>query len=210
MFAWTQNSWGSIPLNRHRRKHPELSLDDQTARILNAIGHKVRSLRKQHGLTLQALADASSVSASMLSLVERGLAAPSIESLILIGDALSTSLSDLFDVGDQDGGIVVRADEAKIIVTEDSVIQRVLRDDSTQGVTIAIDEYSPGLSWQSKMDRPAGVTHGLVIEGELTVEVDGRRYALHPGDLISYASDRQSRVTNRSGRLTRTVWFRTD
>jgi transcriptional regulator with XRE-family HTH domain len=161
-------------------------------------------------MTLQGLANVSGVSASMLSLVERGLAAPSIESLILIGDALSTNLSHLFEAAGQDDGIVVRAEEARVIVTDEAVVQRVLRDDVSQGITIAIDEYSPGLSWQPRSDRQSGVTHGLVIEGELTIEVDGIRYALRPGDLISYASDRQSRVTNHTGILARTVWFRTD
>jgi transcriptional regulator with XRE-family HTH domain len=197
-------------LNRHRRRHSGFALDDQTARVLAAIGQKIRDMRRSQGMTLQGLANVSGVSASMLSLVERGLAAPSIESLILIGDALSTNLSHLFEAAGQDDGIVVRAEEARVIVTDEAVVQRVLRDDVSQGITIAIDEYSPGLSWQPRSDRQSGVTHGLVIEGELTIEVDGIRYALRPGDLISYASDRQSRVTNHTGILARTVWFRTD
>jgi len=80
--------------NRHTDETADLSIDAQptlsediaetTASTLAAIGLRIRELRQLRGLTLQALADVSGLSTSMLSLVERGRASPSIGSLIVI------------------------------------------------------------------------------------------------------------------------------
>lgn len=197
-------------MNRHGKRHPDLASEDQTSRILIGIGQRIRELRKDRGMTLQALAEASGVSSSMLSLVERALATPSIESLIQVGEALSINIANLFEIDDAASELVVRADDAEVIRTDETVIRRILRNEAAPGVSIEITDILPGADWFPAETRPSGFTHGLVIEGELAVEVDGRSYALSAGDLISFASIRQSRISNASAAPVRTVWLQTD
>ncbi len=59
------------------------------------LGARVQSLRRDRGLTLQDLAAAAAVSASMLSSVERGRKAPTIVVLARIADGLGVPLGEL-------------------------------------------------------------------------------------------------------------------
>ena len=47
--------------------------------VIAAIGNRLRNFRQERQMTLQELADVTDLSPSMLSLVERGRAAPSIQ-----------------------------------------------------------------------------------------------------------------------------------
>ena len=51
------------------------------------LGSRIRERRKELGLGLQALADQTGLTASFLSLVERNLTSPSLDSLIKIAEA---------------------------------------------------------------------------------------------------------------------------
>lgn len=118
-------------------------LNESAARALVAIGQRIRELRKARGMTLQQLADQSGISASMLSLAERGLASPSIGSLIVVSKALGTSMSKLLETSDHTDDLVVRAADAQVIVTPYNVVRRVLKEDRKTGVSIALNEYAP-------------------------------------------------------------------
>ncbi|MBX3013701.1 MAG: helix-turn-helix transcriptional regulator [Caldilineaceae bacterium] len=61
------------------------------------IAHRVRTLRAELGLTLDALAAQCEVSRSMLSLIERGESSPTAVVLEKIATGLGVSLASLFD-----------------------------------------------------------------------------------------------------------------
>lgn len=63
---------------------------------MNEIGQKIRTLRKERRLTLQALAG-EGLSIGMLSLIENGKAQPSMESLHYIAEQLSVDVSVLLN-----------------------------------------------------------------------------------------------------------------
>ena len=65
--------------------------------INGRIARRVRSLRAELGLTLDALAAKSDVSRSMISLVERGESSPTAAVLEKIASGLGVSLAALFD-----------------------------------------------------------------------------------------------------------------
>ena len=60
------------------------------------IGHKIKQLRIQKGLTLEELASRSELTKGFLSQTERNLTSPSIATLNDIVEALGTSLSEFF------------------------------------------------------------------------------------------------------------------
>jgi transcriptional regulator with XRE-family HTH domain len=181
---------------------------ETTASTLAAIGFRIRELRQLRGLTLQALADVSGLSTSMLSLVERGRASPSIGSLIVIANALGVAMSDLLVNGaDSEERIVVRASEARIVETAQHVVRRLLREDRTRGVSVAVNEYAPHTGSTEHPIAHDGFEYGFVLEGELTVEVDGTKHVLQRGDLISYSSRRRHKIWNHAETKVRTLWF---
>src|ERR1700722_1786337 len=81
---------------------------------LGKLGARIQALRRDRGLTLQELAEAGAVSASMLSSVERGRKAPTIVLLARIADGLGVPLDELI-VGDGRRVVVRRAGQQDVI-----------------------------------------------------------------------------------------------
>lgn len=61
------------------------------------LGQRIFALRKWRGFSQEKLAEASNYSVDFISLVERGINAPTIEGCGRIADALKLELKDLFD-----------------------------------------------------------------------------------------------------------------
>lgn len=186
-------------------------LAETTASTLAAIGARIREARLARGLTLQALADVSGLSTSMLSLVERGRASPSIGSLIVISSALGATMAELLAVeAPAEQKLVVREDEQQVIETSQHVVRRLIRQDRGRGVSVAVNEYAPDTGNAEIPITHEGYEYGYILEGELTVQVDGVMHLLRRGDLISYGSRRPHRIWNHSQRPVRTLWFNLD
>jgi transcriptional regulator with XRE-family HTH domain len=60
------------------------------------LGQRISALRKKQGLTQEALAELIGCSVEFISLVERGVNAPSVAGLQGFADALKVEVRDLF------------------------------------------------------------------------------------------------------------------
>lgn len=60
------------------------------------LGARLRALRQDRGLTLDALAEAAAIDKGYLSRLERGLKAPSIATLLRLSEALGVPAAELF------------------------------------------------------------------------------------------------------------------
>ena len=210
---------GAAPAEIERGKADmDIPVEDQGAGVaetmastLTAIGHRIRKARTERGMTLQAIADVSGLSPSMLSLVERGRASPSIGSLIVFANALGIAMSDLVATPEaREDRLVVRADEAPIVATARHVVRRLLREDRERGISVALNEYEPHTGSTERPITHEGFEYGYILEGQLTVEVDGNSHQLAAGDLIAYDSRRQHKIWNHGTQKVRTLWFNMD
>ena len=179
-----------------------------TAQMLELIGAKIRSARTDQGMTLQTLGDSTNLTVSMLSLVERGRAAPSIGSLILIANALGVPMAELVPSSPpEDQDVVVRAGSRSVVESAEGLLRTILRNDRTNGMLVSVTVYKPDTGASSVPRAHGGIEHGYVLDGELTVELDGTVYRLQAGDLISYNSTRAHRIWNYSRRDAKALWF---
>jgi transcriptional regulator with XRE-family HTH domain len=182
---------------------PEAAVD-----TIALIGSRIRELRRVKEMTLQSLASGTGLSLSMLSLVERGKTSPSIGTLIAISSALDVHMGDLLAPPERvPHAPVSRAEDQPVFETPEGVRRRLLRDDRQNGVEIAINDYAARSGSATVPLRHDGYEYGVVLEGELTVELDGRAHALKNGDLISYSSSRSHRIWNYTGRRARALWI---
>lgn len=182
--------------------------EDETADVLAAIGHNIRTLRGDKGMTLQALADLTGLSTSMLSLLERGKTGPSIGTLVVVASALGAQMSDLLDRSDDaDGSPVARLEDQRVDQTGTGVRRRILKQDRIRGIEVALNEYEPGTSNAAAPLAHEGYEYGVLLEGALEVVVNGRTHRLRPGDLISYPSPQPHRFTNVGDGQARTLWI---
>ena len=60
-------------------------------------GKRLKTLRRQAGLTQEQLAEATNISVDFISLVERGINAPSFDNLEKLAKALGVPYRELFD-----------------------------------------------------------------------------------------------------------------
>ncbi|MGA2372693.1 MAG: helix-turn-helix domain-containing protein [Candidatus Korobacteraceae bacterium] len=66
------------------------------ARLRVQFGRRLRQLRRSRDMTQEQFAEAAAISVDFLSLVERGINAPSFETLERFARVLKVSVADLF------------------------------------------------------------------------------------------------------------------
>lgn len=62
-----------------------------------SLGKRIAALRRARGLSQETLAEKSGYSTEFISLVERGINAPSVDGLDKIASALGVKIKELFD-----------------------------------------------------------------------------------------------------------------
>ena len=62
---------------------------------ISGFGEAVRSLRRERGLSQEALAEKANLHTNYISLVERGLSAPALDTICALADALEVTVSGL-------------------------------------------------------------------------------------------------------------------
>ncbi|CEP69179.1 RmlC-like jelly roll fold [Moorella glycerini] len=178
------------------------------AETLRRLGENIRSLRQEREMTLARISDLTGLSVSMLSMVERGEANPSIGTLVAIANALGVSLSDLFDDGgERTSKVIIRRAEQTVFQTKSGVVRRILLHDLEQNVEVAENIYEPGTSSSDVPTRHRGREYGVIIEGQLRIWVGDSAFDAFEGDAVSIDSGKPHRFENIGDSRTRTLWI---
>lgn len=103
------------------------------------------------------------------------------------------------------GPLVCRQDRASIELMGGVTWERLTpgSEDNIEFMEVA---YSAGATSGRAMSHHTGREFGLILEGELTVELGFEQYVLYPGDSIAFDSTMPHRLTNTGQKLTRAVW----
>jgi XRE family transcriptional regulator, regulator of sulfur utilization len=158
---------------------------------LVALGHRLRALRRERNLSLDALAERSGVSVSMLSTVERGRKVPSILVLGQIATALDTSIGRLVDVERAPRVVVVRAVDQRVIKNAAGFVRRTLSP-VLPGVEFELVHFTlpPGVDAGTfPPHRPGSREYVAVASGTLTLSLAAVDYVLQAGDSIYHDGD---------------------
>jgi transcriptional regulator with XRE-family HTH domain len=171
---------------------------------------KLRKVRQERGLTIQALAEKCGVSASLISQVERGKVVPTLTAFWRMCQALNIPMHYFFEERN-DESMVVRKDQRKVIQFPGSHVQYQLLSPSLHGqIEFLLVEIVPG-----KAHDPEGmVTHrgeecGYVLEGELIVRLGDQEIHLYEGDSICFPSSTPHRFVNPGKVVSRSIWAMT-
>ena len=193
------------PAEAEKLQLRDTSNADQTIAM---VGARIRTFRSRQGLTLKEVAERTGVSVSMLSMLERGVASASVGTLVSVSSALGVHMYDLFD-HPTEGQVspVTRRSEQSLVSTSEGATRRVIHHDAQLGVEMAVNEYEPGGASGPQATHHPGRECGVVIQGLLSVELEGQRYDLEPGDSIAYASTRPHRISNQGTQLAVAVWM---
>jgi len=178
---------------------------------LQALGARIRAERKARKLSSVALARRVGVSPSLISQVERGVTAPSLDVLWRIAQALDASIGLFFQqepaspaAPEADGAaperkpkaLVVRRGARKTLGLPNSVTYELLSPDLQHRIEFIWVEFAPGQSSPVDPYVHAGEEQFVVLQGTLHYWVGGEEYVLEAGDAITFDSSLPHRGAN--------------
>lgn len=162
--------------------------------INDRIAARVRELRGKGGLSLEALAEASGVSRSMISLIERGESNPTAVLLEKLATGLGVSLASLFETtAEPPLPISRRADQVEWRDPESGYLRRnVSPGGFPSPIQIVEVSFPAGARVAYETAARPGITHQQVwvLEGEIHVTLGEERFELRAGDCLAMVLDR--------------------
>jgi DNA-binding transcriptional MerR regulator/quercetin dioxygenase-like cupin family protein len=173
------------------------------------VGNTIRELRKQRCMTLRDLSESTGLSASYISSVERGSAAPSIASLQKIAATFETNvlgiMTDSYELPDSP---MVRAADRRVLDSDKGVR---IEDLSTAGSNLEplLFTFQPGCGSDGAISHE-GEEFLLIMSGRLDLQLDGHDdYSLDQGDSMAYRSERPHAWVNPGDVPTTVLWLNT-
>lgn len=154
------------------------------------LNERLRSLRRQHDMSLDLLARKTGLTKGFLSLVERGLKAPSISTLMALSAAFDVPMSRLFDEGSHAGSSysLVRRSERKSYAREGSLYGY-----KYQALAFRKDRKSmepfivmPPRRIPRKFFQHGGDEMVLVLSGMVETHLGADRILLRAGDCLYF------------------------
>jgi transcriptional regulator with XRE-family HTH domain len=200
-----------------RRESAILAVDENEEQ--RELGSRIRRIRTaEANMTIEALASAAGVSVSLISQIERGRAEPSLNSLRRIGAALGVPIARFFvgDDGASEGEsdrlgrrLVVRRDERKHLrIPESDITWQLLVPDLNRKLEVLWGDVEPGAVTPPPGREPSqhvGEEVLVILEGKLTVWIDGEEFEIGPGDSMALDPSLPHRIENRGKKTVRMV-----
>ncbi len=152
-------------------------------------GAKIRSIRQEKGLTLNELADKTSLTASYLSQIERNLIDPSLSSLRKISMALEVPLYS-FLAEDKRKNVLVKADKRKKLELPNSSIayefMTPMAADREINLKMEIIYFQlEPHSWSSEEFMVHAADECIyILDGTIEINLGDEKYRLNTGDSI--------------------------
>jgi len=165
-----------------------------------AVGSRVRDLRGSKGLSLRDLAQLSSVSAPMLSQVERGDTSPTLAVAQKIASGLGLTLSQLLRLDEGPHVVVVRARDRRTTRRDGHRFDELTPPLPGQRASVSEHVLRAGASTGGPGDppihEPGSRETTVVLHGRLVLEIDDDTYELAAGDSVTFDADLPHRFRN--------------
>ncbi len=171
------------------------------------IGHKIKQLRIQKGLTLEELASRSELTKGFLSQMERNLTSPSIATLNDIVEALGSTLSEFFKEEKQEKVVFQKKDF--FVDEQDSYTVHwiVPNTQKNEMEPILLELPQGGISFE--MDPHSGEEFGFVTEGCVTLVCGEESYIVHKGETFYLSGKNSHYLKNEKKTTAKVIWVST-
>ena len=173
------------------------------------IGNKLRRLRLQRGLTQEELADRCELSKSFISLLERDLTSPSLDTLSDLLETLGTDLPSFFAKDDEK--LVFGAED--IFVKEDpeglkGQIKWLIPSAQKNQMEPILVEMAPG--GETDEDDPhEGEEFGYVLSGSLKIVLGDRTERVRRDESFYFRPNAPHKLVNAGKGVCRVLWVST-
>ncbi|MDX6637128.1 MAG: hypothetical protein QOJ01_639 [Solirubrobacterales bacterium] len=174
-----------------------------------AVGVRVRALREGMDMSLRDLAGRSGVSAPMLSQVERGETSPTLAVAELIAGGLELTLSQLLRLDEGTNVAVTRAGAGRVRKRRGHRVEELTPPAPGQRADVSMHELEPGAATGGAGDpplhEPGARETAVILDGELTLVVDGEHHELGAGDSVTFDADLPHHFENQGREATKFV-----
>ncbi len=163
------------------------------------LGVRIRDLRQQRKLSLDALARRSGVSRAMLSKLERGENNPTLVVAVKIAKALGATLSQLIGVEERQNVIIIPKEQRTVFRDPETGFERQLLSPTFEERGIEfVRHVIPEDSTSGTVPSHGRGSHKyLVVEqGKLKVTLDTTEYCLEQGDAFYFDAGVRQRFDN--------------
>ena len=152
------------------------------------LGERVRERRKELGLSLEELAARTGLTASFLSLIERNINNPSLDSLYRIAEALDVPQFyfsvDSFATTSMQNPVVRRNERIRVTFPPGDVTSELLVPSLRNKLEVFISRVQPTAGNVARTPKTASEECLYVMEGRLRVVLNEQEYLLEAGDSI--------------------------
>lgn len=194
-------------------------------------GENIRIAREASKVSVRELARRVGVSASHISQVERGLASFSVPALYNVATELGISMDSLFEdptvpssyksyeeeqsaangqASLDEAGIVLRSGSRPTLdLTSGPTWERLTArpEKGSEFIEVVYAPAEDGSSPPSELVRHVGREYGIIIQGQLSVQVGFGFTILNTGDSIAFDCDIPHRFWNATPEPVRAIWF---
>lgn len=160
------------------------------------LGHRLKHVRQQAGLSQRELARRAGVTNAAISLIEANQSSPSVASLKKVLEGIPMSLSDFFSLEmPAQNRFFFRSSEL-LPIAEGKVDFRQVGDARKHQLQILHERYEPGADTGRSMLKHESEEGGVVIEGEIELTVGDEKAILKAGDAYLFDSRQPHRFRN--------------
>jgi mannose-6-phosphate isomerase-like protein (cupin superfamily) len=155
-------------------------------------------------LSVAELATTAGVSKSLVSQIERGIAAPSIDTVRRLASALQVPVFSLF-LEAPDNGMVVRRQNRRVVRYPGTHATREVLSPSLSGRMVLLwVTFPPGEDGREPV-RHVGEECVVVVRGALEVHIGDQQVALETGDSMTFDPDAPHAFRNPGDSITEIV-----
>lgn len=186
-------------------------MDTQMDEIELQVSTRLRALRRERGLTLEALAELCDVSKSMLSKVERGESVPTVGAAMRIAAALAVPLEQLLGIAERPWVEHRIAPHQEVVADPKSGTTRYRAFTSHALGTYAERLVAPPGSSGLQLDavEPGSFLVITVTQGRFGIRVGDSDWKAGAGDCLAVGGPAVVSLTPKRGELSVACLFRT-
>jgi transcriptional regulator with XRE-family HTH domain len=155
---------------------------------MSSFAERLKHLRAQSGLTMQALADEAKVSKSMICKIERDEVQPTLDITARLAKALGTTLSEMLHASQKTRVVFLPKNEQAVWEDAHHVKRRNI---SPVFEGLKLEWLHMELPAKTSISGPPVTTKGaekyiLVTKGILEIKIDGKLFRLKKGDSLYF------------------------
>jgi transcriptional regulator with XRE-family HTH domain len=171
--------------------------------ITSRLAQRLKQARTERALSLDAVAQLSGVSRSMVSQIERGTSSPTVATLWNLTNALGIDFAGLLDDSEKSSETIefLKSADTPTIDSQGSGCRiRILSPPEAAGKHEVYDiTFQSGAALESQPHSPGAREHLTVISGRLTVQSGTEERKLGPGDTARYPADQVHAIRTDAG-----------